>query len=293
MIRYSDRMDGPVAIGWGLTCETALVGPGLARELLSRNTHNRPEKGRSIDQYARSMDDDRWRPAQPILISECGTLLDGQNRLKAIVKSGATVPLIIIRGFPLATQRVLDDGAKRSTSDELHLANVPNASEVAAALRWCWRYDQHVRGRDSKAIPSRAELLAMYEREPTVREAVRVARGLRNAGVGFAMGVLAGVIHRCFTVDPEEAAAFFESLRSGAELEPRDPVYVLRSLMVRQMALPTERRWRTDETAALIIKAFNKWREGGPITYLKWTRGGVKREDFPKINPATDWEGEA
>ena len=36
--------------------------------------------------------------------------------------------------------------------------------------------------------------------------------------------------------------------------------------------------------AALIIKAFNFWREGRTVNHLRWRSGGAYREDFPTID---------
>lgn len=125
--------------------EVKEVTPIMAEKWLrERNTHNRPLYERTIENYAREMKAGAWAVTnQGIGFADDGTLLDGQQRLSAIVKAGIPVKILVVTGLPRAyqlngngelfTQDVIDGNKPRSQADILHLSHdVDNASLKAA-----------------------------------------------------------------------------------------------------------------------------------------------------------------
>ena len=69
--------------------EVVMVTPELAAEWLTHNTHNRGLKPIAIKRFAEDMTTGDWQwNGESIRFAADGTLLDGQNRLHAIVDSG-------------------------------------------------------------------------------------------------------------------------------------------------------------------------------------------------------------
>ena len=67
--------------------------------MLELNVCNRNVRESRVCEYANEMSAGRWRlTGQGIIILEDGTVGDGQHRLYAIVKSGATVQMPVARG---------------------------------------------------------------------------------------------------------------------------------------------------------------------------------------------------
>lgn len=62
-------------------------------------------------------------------------------------------------------------------------------------------------------------------------------------------------------------------------------------LALRKYLLSEDRPTKVKQQAAVIIKAFNYWREGRELQVIRWRSGGRSPEAFPKINPAVDGEG--
>lgn len=60
---------------------------------------------------------------QGILISDMGTLLDGQHRLRAIVNTGIGAKLMITRGAPQTLMGYLDGGTPRTDADRLNVSS--------------------------------------------------------------------------------------------------------------------------------------------------------------------------
>lgn len=95
------------------------VTSDLAAEWLKLNTENRRIRGRVVDTYARDFDAGRWipNPSDPIMISSTGTLLNGQHRLSAIVKTGKAADLYVEFGADPRSVSAIDRGLSRSAGD--------------------------------------------------------------------------------------------------------------------------------------------------------------------------------
>lgn len=122
-----------------VTTKVVDVTPRMAREWLAeRNSGNRPIRQQWVVFLASQMTKGRWEVAQPIMFAADGRLLDGQHRLSAVVASGATVPMVVARGFDSNVFGVIDQGRNRS-ADDLHGQmggkNSKFACAVATSLR--------------------------------------------------------------------------------------------------------------------------------------------------------------
>lgn len=83
-----------------ITAEVLDITPEIAARLLQKNPHNRKITSGGVKKWAESMMAQRWKVAQPILIDRNGNLLDGQHRLTAVIKTGMTIKMLVIRGWP-------------------------------------------------------------------------------------------------------------------------------------------------------------------------------------------------
>ena len=100
---------------------TINVTPTIADEWLQRNDpQNRTISQCKVDEYARDMAGGRWGEThQGIAFDSNGLLFDGQHRLMAVVKSGATVPIRVDCGLPPETRRYIDQGKNRQLPNML------------------------------------------------------------------------------------------------------------------------------------------------------------------------------
>jgi hypothetical protein len=119
---------------------TILVTPSLAKEWLSQNTNNRPLNTPHVARLAKKMADGEWLfTHQGIAFDVLGRLVDGQHRLQAIVKAGATVPMLVTTGVDTHSFEHIDvDANKRSASDLLSIRrpsakNTHRLTSLAAA----------------------------------------------------------------------------------------------------------------------------------------------------------------
>lgn len=110
-----------------------------AEELLRKNSCNRDKKKHEISTIAKDMVEGRYREetGETIKISKTGMLLDGQNRLTAMVKAGIPKKFLVVWDLEPDIMDVIDSGVKRTSSDVLKIKGKPNHGAAAAIIRTC------------------------------------------------------------------------------------------------------------------------------------------------------------
>jgi len=269
--------------------ELLLVTPEMAELWLGRMASNRHLSDVKVDEYGKDMADDLWQlNAETIKIDPDGRLVDGQHRLRGIIRSGKPQRMFVAFGVDASVIESIDTGRRRTLSDLLALRGESQAITLASVITLQHMLEvglQHqapagTTGGRNRLSHRRA--LDVLERHPGLRESARAGDTARK-GIGMRASV-AGITHYQFcNIDVDDAEAFFSRLKDGAGLQPRDPLLVLREAILRDVrdrrsagrAMSQQYQW------ALIIKAWNAFREGREVTLLKWKRGGASPESFP------------
>ena len=96
-----------------------MISPKEAKTLLDYNDIlNRDMKRKSYRKYARYMNDDEFMLSNDALtFDEEGVLINGQNRLQAVIESGRTVPFIVVYNVPKETKNIINNGTIVTNSD--------------------------------------------------------------------------------------------------------------------------------------------------------------------------------
>lgn len=119
MSRTAELNGTDVAVKSKMKFREVMMTPAWAEALLKRNhPKNRKVKWRKVEQYARDMKAGLWRTThQGVALDEDDYLIDGQNRLIAVVESECTVPMLLISNAPNAGMVAVDHHAARSVAD--------------------------------------------------------------------------------------------------------------------------------------------------------------------------------
>jgi hypothetical protein len=182
-------------------------------------------------------------------------------------------------------QDTIDIGIRRKLGDSLSIAGEPNAAVLASVARWSLRWLRGVRGGTSGGgaaayKPTQQEVLEYLAATPHLRDAAVFAVRARKEFKAVRASVWGRAWLLLYGRDSLAAAVFFERALDGAELPRRHPILVFRTRMT-NAALNRE-RLTEQEQLALLITAWNYWREDREMGVLKLPEGGLSVRNFPE-----------
>ena len=212
----------------GVTTIALQVTPGLAEQLLARNTQNRKISEKVVQKYVEEIHAGDWRltPAG-IGFDSRGILLDGQHRLAAIVKSDQSAPLLITLGLPPASQEKIDRQRRRTLFDALYLAGHAYSRQEVEIATCLTRMRQHS---DSGVVPSdslvkKTLINCLDHIRAVLKDADKKKKGLSQASF-LAAAVL---FHE---IDSGKCSEFLEGVKTGEMLEQDHPAMRLRRFLL-------------------------------------------------------------
>lgn len=267
--------------------ETLDVTPELAHEWLGWNTHNRNLRRRTVDAYAADMTNGDWLwNGESIKFADDGTLLDGQHRLAAVVQSGVTVGMLVVRGLPSDAQDTVDSGIIRKFADVLHLRGEKNAPLLAAVIRKVAYWETGHRRVSAAWKPTVPQMLQILDKQPDLRDITAYAQMIATR-VNLPASVIGLCIWAFSRVETEErdqlsgdVSFFFERLRDGQNIAKGDPIYELRKAVANSVTNRGQRG--VVYLTAILIKAWNAYRDGAKVGVLAYRPGGSRPEQFPE-----------
>lgn len=256
------------------------IDPDLAREMLGHNTHNRNLRYRTVGAYAADMAAGKWRDnGETIKIAVDGTVIDGQHRLSAIIESETKQRMLVVRNLPMQVQETVDAGIKRTFGDVLKLRGETDTMNLAAACRRAVMWESGERARGGSFVATTAQMLEVLGRHSSLRYSITVSASVRRHLP--IQGSVLSLCHWLFSqIDNEDCDAFFERLKDGAGLEPQHPVAVLRRTVIDNMTAKS--RITEAVMTAYVIKAWNAYRDGRDISFLRFRPGGANPDVFPE-----------
>lgn len=229
------------------------------------NTHNRKIREAHVLTMARDMNKGRWSfNGAPIVFGTDGTLLDGQHRLAAVVKSKSAIPFLVLRGVSEDAQHTMDTGARRTAADAWELAGRDNnARRITAVARFALIVDNKV---DGEKV-STAEIFDFVDHNPLIIHCVNAA-GANWKSSGMTPRVYDYCFWRLTEVDRDDALEFFRALHDLTDLPTGSPIAALhRRLMAGNYI--SRRQLDAEATVSLVFRAWNAWRGGRSLTKLQ------------------------
>ena len=258
------------------------VTPEIAAEWLTHNTKNRPLKP-TISAFARDMAAGDWRITGEAIkfgSDPDQTLLDGQNRLHAVVKSGVTVPMFVIWNVEPEAQAVMDTGVKRSAADMLHLSGKKQGALIAAATRIALSQELGYRDADGFS-PTHSEIAEWVHHHPEIEGAAVYAHSIYQR-VGCQPSVICYTLWRLSQIDRDDAARFWNDAAEKVGLPAGDPVIAL----LNRFSEIRQRNARVSKPVLLsaIYRAWNARRDGRPLKIIRANspKGGLVRIPEPR-----------
>lgn len=216
-----------------------VITPKDAEKLLGRNTINRSVRPRRVDQYAKQIVNGQWQvTGEAIKVATDGTLLDGQHRLLAVIKSGIPTAFFVIDGLDPEVFKVLDSGLTRSGGDALSGIGFSDSKEVAAISKLviCVQAGVNPHNTEYASLISRTDIInfASTNRD-LLTKAMKHARVVHRqlAGSMTAWGALYVLCSLAHDDDGARAEDFINTVSEGANLSVGDPRLALRNWLTR------------------------------------------------------------
>lgn len=243
-----------------------IITPSDAQEILARcNNGNRNPVKAKIEQYQKAMRADRWKltPVPLIFEEHTGRLLDGQNRLSAVVKSGKTQTFVVCRNAQSHLMTAIDQGKSRTASDHMKISNINNANQLAPLVLAIYSYQQDPKGNWALLKPVANEIyVETFEADS---ENISHALGfgklceksfnlISKTDYGFAYYLL-----RKAGFDEMVLIEFFNSLSTGANLLANSPVLAYRRFLSNDPKRYAGDRGRRQHSINNILKAFKMY----------------------------------
>jgi len=262
--------------------EIKTITPEMAADILNNNYEGQRNVRLSHVKYlAREMKRGEWSlNGKAIIFDKNGRLIDGQQRMHAVILSGISITTLVVYGASTEAFFTIDKGAPRSNGDMLTIAGMKNATNAAAMLQFVWKY-RDAKERDGSLNmyrrPSPSELAEMYRSfgDDKMTDAAKIAKACRRT-TGIGASILGGSWLICQEIDAIEADFFFDKLTTGEMLASGNPIFTLREKL--QVGEKSERKLSAMSKAAFIFKAWNAMREGRSIKML---RHNFQSDAFP------------
>lgn len=267
------------------------ITPKIADTWLAKNTHNRTLRERKVVTLAAAMTRGEWvvngeaiKWSNPDLTDGEEVLLDGQHRLWAVSTSGVTIESVVAYDVDPNAQETMDMGARRSLADALKLRGEVNTPALAATInllhRWRVQTSSEI-GLRNRPVPTIQQAIAyLYEDHDGIVESVRFGTNfVHNFPVNLPASVICSSHYVLTSIDEdgEDAELFFDKFRYGTELKSSSPIYALRRTLTASRV-----EYDSYKIHALIIKAWNAFREGKDVAMLTFKAGGAQPEEFPE-----------
>lgn len=132
------------------------ITPMLAEEYLKHNSCNRQLRKSMVHFYASQMKKGQWvLNGETITFDEKGTLVNGQHRLSAIIQSGCSIEMLVVRNVPTkGSFETSDSGFSRKVTDSFYVKGIPYSTNVVAIIK---RFESLKRGATVLSITGRKD----------------------------------------------------------------------------------------------------------------------------------------
>lgn len=250
------------------------ITPRKAEELLARNTRNRNKKPIKIARYARDMAAGNWRlTGEALKFAGDGTLLDGQNRLYAIIESGASIQTAVARGIAPDAQDVMDTATPRSGADQLVINGHSNGKDLQAAYNAHHGYHSGLLRAANSDLGgtgrlTNAEIMAYAEKFPEVGDSLADAVRYKRYFTGFPIGAVALALHEFAKIDADDAYAYFDRYATMDFTGRGEALKALKRRTDRD-AIERRSRYKLGTALYMLFRTWNAYRADEPLQKLQ------------------------
>lgn len=237
----------------------AKLTPELAEILLARNPDNRTVRRSRVSQISADLRDGRVPlNGEPIIVSSCGLLNDGQHRCLSVVETGIGYETFFSFGVERETRLTNDQGDAKQPGDYLSMDGMTSGRQRAAIAGYLWQIEKF------GEIPHVAHAPQVRPTKAQIREAAAkfndeidtAMSAITKKGCGricsYALACVAFVLiaRRAGKIDAED---FMRHVLKGADLREGHPVLLCRDRLI------DEKRKRTNWPNKVVEVLLRTW----------------------------------
>lgn len=232
---------------------TEVIDLHTAKMYLKNQSANRNVTPARVADYTKRMQRGEWGIGQPIIFDSSGSLIDGQHRLLAVIKSGTSQVFTVIRGLPPESKALMDMGQSRSVAQIAQISGLNGTSlNKKFAIVKSMLFGQSLKFKNKKAEENARKLasvddvisaqlqISLYEKH---KDAIDFS--LRHPGGLMTIAPVRAVVARAYYHESHERLdQFLEVMGSGyTETKGDEAAIALRSFLINN---PTIRKGGSD-----------------------------------------------
>lgn len=266
--------------------------PALAEKWLGQNHDNRNLRPVKVRAFARDMRNGEWTTSgQPVQFDWNGVLIDGQHRCEAVIESGVTIRVLVVKGLDPKAKQVIDTGTKRTPGDALRFAGYKSDPNILGAVaRIAMSRDAgYLRTAFAGSAPNitNAEAVAWADVHPEAEHAVSLAR--RTAGgIGIAPSPWAYCLWELEQINGGIAVEFATSMAEWRGLGGKGDPRVALLTAFKNAALGKRRVPSASESIYIVFRAWNAWVSNKSLVSVIPRDPNGKGNDIPKLVRPSD-----
>lgn len=245
------------------------VTPGLAAKWLENNKNNRNIRDQHVDTLARDMRVGNWKfNGDAVRFDDAGNLIDGQHRLWAIMHSGTTQKMLVVRGLSEEAFDTIDSGALRTAGDALSRRGFHMGTNIAATVRILKWYEM---GRDEWNVVRRmshSEIVHFALEHEGIQIAVdriKYSPQLKKLSAG---APLCAVAYLGYKHDPDLTEHFLVGVEGGEGLEDGDARKTYRDWLINKHQQSI--RYQMPSEFSITARAFNAYAVDKPVKLFRF-----------------------
>lgn len=268
----------------------AMVTPEVAQLWLDTQVWNRRVQFAAMLGYRSNMRTGLWRFAgDPIRFDKKGHLIDGQNRLTALAgieDPEFSLPFVVQVGHETEAQKVMDQGARRTTGQQLGLAGITSGTYVAAGykLKVLWENGElFVHDRAQTPVTTSDVLAWIADNEQVVNDSISHLNMLRkvglrpSAGLAVTMRIVEGGYN-------DEIGALLREVHDLTDLPAGSPALTLARRLRNARNSETARNLDLIDHIGFLTQTWNSWVNNRERHGLQRPTGGWNIDNMPKLD---------
>ena len=265
-----------------------LITPTIAQRYLDNGDNFRKPIPSHVHILAEKMKGGRWEDTgEPIIFDADDRLIDGSNRMHAVIEAGCSIRFLAVRGVAKSANDLIDMegvGAHVARNLPMHLAHegidAAVSKRLASIVRLVYRYKYHFLHRHEFSTGTLSAHLAMFRAHRSIFEQVAVSPDTDQLIPDSIVGMLRFEAIERSTQDRLED--FLSHVRRGDAALADDPTLQLHNRL--RVNREAKAKLPIYEICALAIIACSCWFCGKRVRFLRWRAVGPAAEPFPVLD---------